>query len=106
MLKLVASVAAIVLMSAPNLAFAQAPTAAERAHIERILRRTPLIDGHNDLPWEIRDSHGNNLDAVDLNSDTRQLTPPLHTDIPRLRAGGVGGQFWSVYVPAELRGLD
>lgn len=106
MFKAAAAIAVMVLTLTPSLASAQAPTAQERAHVERILRRTPLIDGHNDLPWEIRDSHGNNLQAIDLNSDTRQLTPPLHTDIPRLRAGGVGGQFWSVYVPAELKGLD
>ena len=74
--------------------------------MDRILRTTPLIDGHNDLPWEIRDAHGNDLDNVDLNRDTRQLTPPLHTDIPRLRQGRVGGQFWSVYVPASLKGAD
>ena len=83
-----------------------APTRAELARVDRILRTTPLIDGHNDLPWEIRDAHGNDLDNVDLNRDTRQLTPPLHTDIPRLRQGRVGGQFWSVYVPASLKGAD
>jgi len=96
---------AVALIVAPSVALAQTPpTAQERARIDRILQRTPLIDGHNDLPWEIRDSHNNNLDSVDLNSDTRQLTPPLHTDIARLREGRVGGQFWSVYVPAALKG--
>jgi membrane dipeptidase len=105
MIRTAAAFAALVLMLTPTLASAQAPTAQERARVERVLRRTPLIDGHNDLPWEIRDSHGGDLDAVDLNSDTRALAPPLHTDIPRLRAGGVGGQFWSVYVPASLKGL-
>jgi membrane dipeptidase len=82
------------------------PARAEQQRIDRILRQTPLIDGHNDLPWEIKSSFGNNIDAVDLNADTRQLTPPLHTDIPRLRQGRVGAQFWSVYVPASLKGLD
>lgn len=96
---------AVALMALPTLALAQLPpNAQERARIDRILRRTPLIDGHNDLPWEIRDSHNNDLDSVDLNTDTRQLTPPLHTDIARLREGRVGGQFWSVYVPAALKG--
>jgi membrane dipeptidase len=90
----------------PTLAAAQAVTPSERARIERVLRRTPIIDGHNDLPWAIRDDHGGYLAAVDLNSDTRELAPPLHTDFARLRAGGVGGQFWSVYVPASNRGLD
>lgn len=87
-------------------ALAQEPTAQEIARFERITRRTPLIDGHNDLPWAIRDDHGNDLSRVDLNSDTRNLTPPLHTDIARLRTGGVGAQFWSVYVPASLRGAE
>lgn len=57
-----------------------------------------LIDGHNDLAWAMRQLYGNNLDAVDLTS----LVPDLHTDLERLRAGGVGGQFWSVYVSPEL----
>ncbi len=83
-----------------------APTRAELARVDRILRRTPLIDGHNDLPWEIRSSFNNDLVAVDLNRDTRTLTPPLHTDIPRLRQGRLGAQFWSVYVPASLKGAD
>lgn len=95
---------AVALICAPTLALAQEASPQERARIERILRRTPLIDGHNDVPWEIRDSHGNDLANVDLNSDTRQLTPPMHTDIARLRRGGVGAQFWSVYVPATLKG--
>jgi membrane dipeptidase len=104
-MRLAASLFALVVLAAPTLAMAQTPpTAQERARIDRILRRTPLIDGHNDLPWEIRDSFRNDLDAVDLNSDTRQLTPPLHTDIARLREGRVGAQFWSVYVPATLKG--
>lgn len=105
MRKLSSVLFAVALIAVPSVALAQTPpTAQERARIDRILRRTPLIDGHNDLPWEIRDSHNNNLDAVDLNSDTRQLTPPLHTDIARLREGRLGAQFWSVYVPAALKG--
>lgn len=91
----------------PSLALAQTPpTRAELARADRILRNTALIDGHNDLPWAIREDHGNSLDAVDLNADTRALTPPLHTDIPRLRQGRLGAQFWSVYVPATLQGPD
>lgn len=106
MIRAAVAVAVSFLALAPTLAFAQAPTAQELARVERILRRTPVIDGHNDVPWEIRDSHGNDLSAVNLRSDTRRLTPPMHTDIPRLRRGGVGGQFWSVYVPATNRGLE
>ncbi len=76
---------------------------AERlAKVREILREVPLIDGHNDLPWQIR-KMSNGLDSVDLTKSTAGLSPrPLVTDLPRLREGGVGGQFWSVYVPATL----
>ena len=82
-----------------------------QARIERVLKETPLIDGHNDLPWEIRARFKSDLAAVDLNSDTARLPfPPdeaaLMTDIPRLRAGKVGGQFWSVWVPAQTKGFE
>ncbi len=79
---------------------AQAQDAGE-ARARRILERTPLIDGHNDLPWALRQEHANDPYAVDLTTNL-DATTDLHTDIPRLRAGGVGGQFWSVYVPATL----
>jgi membrane dipeptidase len=75
------------------------------AAARRILERTPLIDGHNDLPWALRQNHGNDPHAVDLATDLEASTE-LHTDIPRLRAGGVGGQFWSVYVPASLTPVE
>ncbi|KAF0184470.1 MAG: dipeptidase [Hyphomonadaceae bacterium] len=94
------------LFAAPALAQPAPPTRVELARIDRILHRTPLIDGHNDLPWEIRESFGGDLARVDLAGDTTKLTPPLHTDIPRLRAGRLGAQFWSVYVPAALKGRD
>ncbi len=55
-----------------------------------------LFDGHNDLPWEIRKNGQASFDQIDI--ATRQ--PKLHTDIPRLREGGLKAQFWSVYVPA------
>jgi membrane dipeptidase len=73
--------------------------------VHTILRTVPLIDGHNDLPWQYR-KRSNDFSAIKLQSDNSSLTPPLVTDIPRLRAGRVGGQFWSVYVPAELAGAD
>ncbi|MFD7735884.1 dipeptidase [Kitasatospora phosalacinea] len=66
-----------------------------------VLRTTPVVDGHNDLPWAMRAQAGYDLDAVDLTADQSHR---LHTDFGRLRAGGVGAQFWSVYVPAELSG--
>jgi membrane dipeptidase len=70
-----------------------------------------LIDGHNDLPWEIRDRFKGRLAALDLKSDTSKIPPPpdaapLMTDIARLRAGLVGGQFWSVWVPVDIKGPE
>jgi membrane dipeptidase len=56
-----------------------------------------LVDGHNDLPWKLRKKVGTALEQLDL----RQVQPGLQTDIPRLRQGGVGGQFWVVYAPPE-----
>jgi len=64
-----------------------------RAQALRILRTTPLIDGHNDIPDAIRERGG--LDSVDFSV----LQPRLMTDIPKLRAGAVGAQFWAAYVP-------
>ncbi len=78
---------------------------AGEARARRILERTPLIDGHNDLPWALRQGHGSDPHAVDLTANLDASTD-LHTDIPRLRAGGVGGQFWSVYVPASLEPVE
>lgn len=77
------------------------PSAKDVALVREVLREVPLIDGHNDLPWQFRKLH-NNLSAVDLRGDTSKLKDPWVTDIPRLRAGGVGGQFWAVYVPPTL----
>ena len=74
------------------------PDPATLAEVRQLLREVPLIDGHNDLPWQYR-KRSNDFNAIDLARDTRELNPPLVTDIPRLRAGGVGAQFWSVYVP-------
>jgi membrane dipeptidase len=67
----------------------------------RALHRTsPLIDGHNDYPWALREKAHRNLDKLDISKPQ----PSIMTDIARLKAGGVGGQFWSVYVPVELAG--
>jgi membrane dipeptidase len=65
-----------------------------------LLSRHPLVDGHNDLPWSIRTRFGCDLGRLDLAASVTGA----HTDLPRLRRGGVGGQFWSVYVPGTLRG--
>jgi len=102
--RLVPALLATLLLAAPALA---ADSDAQR--IERILAQTPLIDGHNDLPWEIRTRFAQDLSRVDLSRSTVALpapagSPPLMTDIPRLRAGHVGGQFWSVFIPVETQG--
>jgi len=68
------------------------------ARVTELLRRHPLIDGHNDLLWEAREQTGYDFDRLDLARRLRST----HTDLPRLRAGGVGGQFWSVWVPSTL----
>ncbi|MFJ5921891.1 dipeptidase [Kitasatospora sp. NPDC092948] len=75
------------------------PELIERARA--VLRTAPVVDGHNDLPWAMRAIAGYDLDAVDLAADQSHR---LHTDLGRLRAGGVGAQFWSVFVPAGLSG--
>ena len=91
---------------------AQTSDAALTARVDRVLVGTPLIDGHNDLPWEIRERFGNAA-GVDLGVGTANLPPkmedgemaaPLMTDIPRLRKGHVGGQFWSVWIPPTVTG--
>jgi membrane dipeptidase len=76
---------------------AQSDAALARAR--RILRAAPLIDGHNDLPWEIRgqDAHPHDVAAYDLRGRT-----PGHTDLARLVEGQVGGQFWSIYLPGDI----
>ena len=77
--------------------------AATRARIDRILKRTPLIDGHNDLPWELRQHYDSSVAGLASSTDKRSAKP-LMTDIARLRAGRVGGQFWSVYIPSDITG--
>jgi membrane dipeptidase len=79
---------------------------AQDARVDRILREVPLIDGHNDLPWQYRERVNNQLSKLDIRQDQSKLEPSLHTDIPRLRQGRLGAQFWSVYVPASLKGAD
>ena len=76
---------------------------AQIAEIRQLLRQSPLIDGHNDLPWQFLKRKAD-LDALDLTVNNGNLRDPLVTDIPRLRAGGLGAQFWSVYVPTDLSG--
>ena len=65
-----------------------------------LLRAHPLVDGHNDLPWEAREQTGYDFEALDISG---RLTT-TQTDLPRLTEGGVGAQFWSVFVPSTLQG--
>ena len=106
--------AALIATAVATPAWAADPAAADtdyRARVLKVLEQTPLIDGHNDLAWEIRDRYKSRLAAIDLRADTSKLSTapdltPLMTDIGRLRAGHVGGQFWSVWVPVELNGPE
>src|SRR5437763_475222 len=104
---LIAAWALALLLAAPPIA--RAATDTER--VERVLAQTPLIDGHNDLPWEIRARFGGDLAKIELAASPAALPAPpdgvpLMTDIPRLRAGRVGAQFWSVWIPAATRGPE
>jgi membrane dipeptidase len=70
------------------------------AHAKELLSTSPLVDGHNDLPWAIREdkNHPRDVDAYDLRKRT-----PHQTDLARMREGKLGGQFWSVYIPGEVK---
>jgi membrane dipeptidase len=98
------TVAAMMALAARPKAAAQAPAAntdtalLDRAH--KLLKAVPLIDGHNDLPWAMRENAGYDFGKLDI----KLPQPKLHTDIPRLKQGGLGAQFWSVYVPATMQG--
>src|SRR5215467_5906519 len=70
--------------------------------ITTLLATTPVIDGHNDLPWTVRGRTRYDLTGLDISTDLSATG--IHTDIPRWRAGGVGAQFWSVFVPSSLTG--
>src|SRR2546430_13647637 len=74
------------------------------ARADALLRAAPVIDGHNDLPWALRNLLGSDARAVINGIDLTEPQPNLHTDLGRLRRGGVGGPFWSVFVPCELTG--
>lgn len=94
------TIAAVVALATAVLSSQAAPDAALIARARALLKQSPLIDGHNDYPWALREKAQRNLDNLDISKPQ----PSIMTDIARLRAGGVGGQFWSVYVPVELAG--
>ena len=92
---------AIVLATVAGLSAQSGSSPADRA--TALHKAVPTIDGHNDYPWALREkSPGRDLNVLDIG----QSQPSLMTDIARLRAGGVGGQFWSVYVPATMQGKE
>ncbi len=83
-------------------AFAEPIDPKVQARIDRILKATPLIDGHNDLAEQLRENYGGRTEG--LASGTDRWKTPLMTDMARLHQGRVGGQFWSVFIPAEIEG--
>ena len=100
----VASIAWVVVA----LSLATSPVFAQdlRARVARVLKATPLIDGHNDWPEVLRSREGDGRWTVDLRSGLENKPEPYNTDIARLRRGMVGGQFWSVFVSSELPGPE
>ncbi len=71
------------------------------ARVKKLLATTPIIDGHNDVPWEIRENKEmpRDVDHYDLRTNLKDHD----TDLARLKQGGVGGQFWSIYIPGEVK---
>jgi membrane dipeptidase len=94
-----AAIVALLAAGAPGGA-QPASDAALRARVERVLRSTPLVDGHNDLPWAIRESE---IAPRDIERYDLRKTTTGQTDFKRIKAGLLGGQFWSVYIPGEMR---
>lgn len=92
-------VALVTLATFANTMSAQA-TEKDFERARKVLASTPLIDGHNDLPWAIRESKTAPMDVAAY--DLRKHTPGM-TDLARLKQGMVGGQFWSIYVPGEVK---
>src|SRR5438045_5904740 len=97
-IKVALLLAAAMLISAP--ASAQTIDPKVQARIDRILKATPLIDGHNDLAEQLREHYGLSIEGLASGTDKREH--PLMTDMARLHQGRVGGQFWSVYIPSEV----
>jgi membrane dipeptidase len=93
--------ASLILFAAP--ATAQSIDGKTMTRIDRILKKTPLIDGHNDLPEQLRENYGLSTDGLASGADQRQ-PHPLMTDMARLHQGHLGAQFWSVYIPSEVTG--
>src|SRR3954466_13409809 len=99
--KLLLIAAAMTLL--PTAASAQPIDPKGQARIDRILKATPLIDGHNDIAEQLAENYKRHIDGLASGTDQRQ-PHPLMTDMARLRQGRVGGQFWSVYINGEVTG--
>jgi len=93
-------------LAVSNAAMAKPRRESPEQRVERVLSATPVIDGHNDLPWEIRESYDDWRKPLDLGADTSRLEHPLQTDLPRLKQGHVGAQFWSVWIPVATTGAE
>ncbi|MCC7046406.1 MAG: membrane dipeptidase, partial [Alphaproteobacteria bacterium] len=96
---LLAALAAAVLMPLPAAAQSSPEATAEAA-----LKRAPVFDGHNDVPWALRERVDNMINGFDFGDTAGTATAQqiaMHTDIARLRKGRVGAQFWSVFVPSN-----
>ncbi len=110
-LLLATAVLACLACTPPAAAASPDATDTAAARVGRVLEATPLVDGHNDLPWRIREDFANDVAVIaPENSATRARRPAgtvdLMTDIARLHAGHVGGQFWSVWIPVSVQGPD
>lgn len=102
-MKLGSAFAVLGLLASPLAAQTRAPEDVAAA----ALKAAPVFDGHNDVPWQLRQRYRNVIASFDFNDSSKTPavegeTEGMHTDIPRLRQGKVGAQFWSVYVPATL----
>ncbi len=91
----------LLLMSTANVGAQEETSNAALQHAKELLRTTPLIDGHNDLPWLIREENGGDVAAFRLDIENE-----FDTDIPRMREGMVGAQFWSVWIAGETPAKD
>jgi membrane dipeptidase len=92
--------AILVLLSMTIVHSQQAGDAALLERARALHKQVPLIDGHNDYPWAVRQNVASDITKLDISKPQ----PSIHTDIARLEAGGVGGQFWSVYTPSDYAG--
>ena len=97
-----------ILLIAAMLMGASSPALAQDygARVAKVLKATPLIDGHNDWPETLREREGEGRWTLDLTSGLTSRPLPYNTDIAALKKGMVGGQFWSVYVSADLPGPE